>query len=234
MELRSREQWEQWYAKPNPWRNEGSDEELVREAAVVDRLRHAHFANLLDLGCGEGRLTNMLATLSERTVAIDISERALERARSRYSHIDFQQGELLEALTRAEIVNTPFDFISVSEVLYYYQSDPEREAVLTAVARIGAPNCLYYFSVLLGASRRRRYFTFDEFIRIVAAHFNIIDVFPSVVEMPPALDIVRRMLPSRRARVSLLKSWAATRKAENCRHLGCFAVKLPSGGATAH
>jgi SAM-dependent methyltransferase len=225
MELRSREQWEQWYTHANPWGAEGGDEELVREAAIFDRIRHAHFTNLLDLGCGEGRLTSRLATLSERTVGIDISERALERARSRYPHIDFQQGDLLEVLVRPEIVGTPFDFICLIEVLYYFQTDAEREAVLSGLARIGAPSCLYYFSVLLGASKRRRYFTYDEFIGNVTAHFNIIDVFPLVVAMPPALDAVRRMLPSQSARISILRNWAATHNVENSRHLGCFAIR---------
>jgi SAM-dependent methyltransferase len=224
VELRSRDQWERWYASANPWGTEGGDDDLVREAAIIDRMRHAHFANLLDLGCGEGRLTSALATVSDRTIGIDISERALERARSRYPHIEFQQGDLPEALARPEIVNTPFDFICVAEVLYYFQTDAEREAVLTALARIGAPACVYYFSVLLAQSKHRRYFTFDEFIGNVTAHFNVIDVFPSIVSMPPALDIVRRLLPSQ-ARISMLKNWAATRKAENCRHLGCFAIK---------
>lgn len=225
MELRSREQWEQWYTNANPWGTEGSDEDLVRAAAIVDRIRHAHFSNLLDLGCGEGRLTSALATLSERTVGIDISETALERARSRYPHIDFQQGELLEVLARADIVSTPFDFISVAEVLYYFQTDGEREAVLAGLARIGTPACLYYFSVLLGTSKYRRYFTFDEFIRNVTAHFNVIDVFPTVVDIPLAMDVVRRMLPSRSVRISMLRNWTATRKAENSRHLGCLAIK---------
>jgi SAM-dependent methyltransferase len=226
MRLRSREEWEQWYKDANPWSTEGSDKDRVREDAIVQRLQFASFENLLDLGCGEGHLTSVLAPLSKKTLAFDIADNALERARTRYPHIEFRQGDLLDVIVRPDITSIPFDFVAVSEVLYYLQTDEERDQAFTGIARLGTPSCLFYFSVMVtGASKYRRYFTYDEFIERVSKHFNIIDTFPSVADMPKPLDLLRRLMVAEQARIAALRAWTATRKPERSRHLGCFAVK---------
>jgi ubiquinone/menaquinone biosynthesis C-methylase UbiE len=92
MRLRSKEEWEQWYLKANPWNTEGTEKDRVRSQIVLERLKYARFARLLDLGCGEGGLTNTLSTISGYTLGIDISENALSRARKRYPNIEFRQG----------------------------------------------------------------------------------------------------------------------------------------------
>lgn len=231
MRLRSRAEWEQWYKNANPWGTEGSDKDRVREDALVQRLQFARFASLLDLGCGEGHLTNVLAPLSKKTLAFDIADNALERARARYPQIDFRQGDLLDVIARPDIASHPFDFVAVSEVLYYFQTDEEREQALAGIARLGTPSCLFYFSVLVtGASQHRRYFTYGEFIERISRHFNVIDTFPSVADMPKPLDLLRRLMVAEKARIAALRMWTATRKPEASRHLGCFAVKRSTPG----
>ena len=224
--MRSQEDWEKWYAQPNPWGTEGSDKDRVRTEILLDRLRHASFSYTLDIGCGEGAMTNVVSALSRRTLAIDISSRAIERARSRFPGIDFRQGELLEVITRPDIRAIPFDLILASEVLYYLQTDEERLAAIAGIARLGAPACVYYFSVIVtGASKHRRYFTHDEFVRLLSAHFNIIDGFASVAEIPTALDLFLRLVPFRRTRKRILKAWTTSRETADSRHMGYLAVK---------
>jgi len=232
--LRSREEWERWYAKPDPWETEGSDKDRVRTEAILERLKHARFVNYLDLGCGEGRLTKALSTLCQNTYAFDIAENALGRARSRYQNIEFQQGDLLDVIVRPEIARIPFDFISVSEVLYYFQTDEERAAAISGLARIGTLACLYYFSVIVtGPTKYRRYFTYDEFTQLLSEHFNVIDAFPSVADVPRWLDLLRHLLPSEHRTVAVLRAWTASRRQKNCRHLGCFALKRDAGSSDA-
>jgi hypothetical protein len=126
-------------------------------------------------------------------------------------------------------VRIPFDFISVSEVLYYFQSEEERRAAVGGLARIGAPACLYYFSVLVtGASRYRRYFTHDGFIRMLSEHFQVVDVFPLVAE--PCVLPLARILPHPRLRAALRWALTVTRKPEHCKHVGYFALKRTPAG----
>ncbi|MFM9709658.1 class I SAM-dependent methyltransferase, partial [Streptomyces galilaeus] len=72
----------------------------MREEILLDRLRHACFENLLEIGCGEGRLTHALSALARRTRAFDISQAALGRASARYPGIEFEQGDMLDVLAR--------------------------------------------------------------------------------------------------------------------------------------
>lgn len=226
MRLRSKEEWELWYLKANPWNTEGTEKDRVRSQIVLERLKYARFAKLLDLGCGEGGLTNILSTISEYTLGVDIAENALSRARKRYPHIEFRQGELLDVIALPEIAGTPFDFISVSEVLYYFQTDEEREAAFGGLARLGSPSCVFYVSALVtGNSKYRRYFTHGEFLDKMSQYFNVIDVFPSVVDLGRPLKLMRNLLPSERMRLSALKAWTLSRTPEQCSHLGCLAVK---------
>lgn len=226
MRLRSREEWEQWYLRPNPWNTEGTEKDKVRSEIILERLRYARFTRLLDLGCGEGGLTNVLSTISEQTLGVDIAENALTRARKQYPHIEFRQGELLDVIALPEIVDTPFDFISVSEVLYYFQTDEERAAAFAGLAKLGSPSCVFYVSALVtGASKYRRYFTHDEFLERMSEHFNVVDVFPSVVDLGRPLKVVRNLLPSERLRLSALKAWTLSRATGQCSHLACLAVK---------
>jgi SAM-dependent methyltransferase len=224
--MRTKEEWDAWYAAPNPWGTEGTDKDRVREDILLERLRRGRFTQLLDLGCGEGRLTNALSTLSAHTQAYDISERAVERARSRFPHIAFGVGDMLDVLTRPDVIDMPFDLVTVSEVLYYFQTDEERRLALSRLARIGAPECLYYFSAIItGSSKHRRYFSHDEFIDEVSRHFNIVDAFPSVADLPPVVEFLRRHLLPERRRLQALRAWTLSRGTRQCRHLGLFAVK---------
>jgi len=222
--MRTRAEWDKWYVRSNPWGIEGGDEDRIRMDVLLSRLKYARFVNLLDLGCGEGWLTDVLSRLAENTFAIDISQVAVERARVRFPHIRFEQGDLLDVPRDPEIARTAFDFISVSEVLYYFQSDAERRAAVAGLARIGAPACLYYFSVIVtGASKSRRYFTHDEFIRTLSEYFQVVDCFPLVADLPRLLPLAH--LPHRRARIALRRMLTTTREPEYCKLVGYFALK---------
>jgi SAM-dependent methyltransferase len=224
--MRSREEWEKWYTQSNPWGTQGSDKDCVRTELLLDRLRYAQFGHSLDLGCGEGHQTDALSKVSQNTLGIDIAANAVERARSRFPHIRFQQGELLDVIKDPGIRQIPFDFISVSEVLYYFQTDEERRAALAGLAQIGTPACLYYFSVIVtGASKYRRYFTHDEFVTLLSERFHVIDCFASVADLPLFLRVLHHLAPSKRMRLELVRTWTVSRKPENCRHVGYFAVK---------
>ena len=223
---RTQEEWDRWYDRADPWHYEDTDEDVVRTNAILKRLRHAHFRNTLDLGCGEGPLTNALSTLSENTWGVDISFKAVDRARQRFPHINFLQGDIVDVFDRPEIAVTPFDFIAASEVLYCLDTDGERERTLARLSRIGTPACLYFFSVIVtGPTRTRAYFTHGEFVRMVSQHFNIIDCFPSVARLPRSVKWLSRLVRDRKQRLRLLEAWNITRNPETCKHAGYFAVK---------
>lgn len=172
--MRSREDWEQWYVHPDPWRSEGSDDELLQ----------------------------------------------------RYPHIEFRRGDLLDVVRQPEVIGTPFDLVVVAEVLYYLQFDVERREAIAGVARIGIPDCLYYFSVIVtGASAGRRYFTHDEFVGMLSEKFRIIEHFPTGVQFSAIVDHTLHAMPFRNARLRWRKRLIEKSDSARWKHIGYFARK---------
>jgi SAM-dependent methyltransferase len=230
--MRTREEWDSWYTKPDPWQYEGSAEDRVRTEILLSRIRNARFRHCLDVGCGEGALTQAISAHAEETIGVDISVKAVERARSRYPSLRFEQGDLLDVVRWPEFRGRPFDFIVASEVLYYLQSDEEREAAVDGLADLGVAQCVYYFSVLITEpSAQRRYFAHDEFLDLLSRRFNVIDTFASVARRPKSLDFALGFIRSAQAQKSLLEAYTLTRMPVQCRHVGCLAVKrdAPTG-----
>jgi len=89
---------------------------------------------VLELACAEGHLTGRVARRAESLTALDISARAIARARERAPSARFVEGDLLVWDAGAE---APFDAIVVAEVLYYLDRRgvrPEFSALFPRVA----------------------------------------------------------------------------------------------------
>jgi 2-polyprenyl-3-methyl-5-hydroxy-6-metoxy-1,4-benzoquinol methylase len=171
-----KEDFEAFYAREDPWSVRGSLRERDRIAKINSEFEHCRFTNGLDIGCGEGDLLQGL-TFIEHKIGVDISERALATARRRFPSIEFQQGDLrdLDSLPRRQ-----YDFISCMEALYYLNTDQERDEVVRAIRSLGIPHCVFLFSVVvIGENVHRRYFTLDSAFALLSSHFNVVNHFPT-------------------------------------------------------
>lgn len=96
-----------------------------------------HFTHALDLGCGLGHFTRLLASRADRVLGIDISQKAVELARARHAdltHLSFMQGDLF-ALPKQ--LNGRFDLVAIADTIYYLPPPIENET-LKLVARCTA------------------------------------------------------------------------------------------------
>ena len=94
--------------------------ELTRQEAVAQAAAERPVANALEIGCGEGYLTERLAAFCDRLTAVDISPTGLARARARLTggRVTF-----IEANVRTWIPpSSGFDLIVISDVLSYLGS----------------------------------------------------------------------------------------------------------------
>jgi len=224
--MRTPEEWDAFYRTPNPWGSSGGPEDLVRSESLLTRLRDAHFESAIDFGSGEGRLTNELSQLASQVVGYDISATAVARARKRYPHIEFQQGDLLDVLQQPAITSEPFDFVCVAEMLYYLQTDDERHAAVAGLAKIGRPNCLFFFSVIVtGSSKHRRYFVHEEFVKLLSEHFNVIASFPCLARETWAYRALRQLSFTPALQRRFIRVWTAMHRPEQAKHAGYFALK---------
>ena len=136
------EQFDRLYRVQNPWRMDTESEKSRFEE--TNRLIQMHFGpvnTLLEIGCGEGHQTARLGELCKTIYAIDISARAIERARQRYPRAIFDVGDIFSAPI---FKSTPrFDLVVACEVLYYMSDIP---TVLARMEQLGGSCFVTYVS----------------------------------------------------------------------------------------
>ncbi|MEP9380638.1 SAM-dependent methyltransferase [Aquabacter sp. CN5-332] len=115
---------------PDPWNFETSAYERTKYRATLAALPHTRYAAALEVGCSIGVLTELLAQRCDDLLAVDASERALDRAIRRcrsLTHIRFAQCRVPD-----EWPQEAFDLILLSEVIYYL----DRADVCRLAARV--------------------------------------------------------------------------------------------------
>jgi SAM-dependent methyltransferase len=93
--------------------------------------RLARGKEVLDLGCGEGYGSNLLAEVAERVTGIDLSAEAVEHARTRYprTNLTFEVGDC----RKAGFPDHQFDLVVSFEMIEHIA---EHEELLTEVRRV--------------------------------------------------------------------------------------------------
>jgi cyclopropane fatty-acyl-phospholipid synthase-like methyltransferase len=105
----------------DPWGFETRPYEAEKYRATLAVLPHKTYRSAFEIGCSIGVLTEGLAGRCESLLAVDVSERALQRAQERCRHLPHVQFELMQVPD--EFPDTSFDLILVSEVAYYWSRD---------------------------------------------------------------------------------------------------------------
>jgi peptidoglycan/xylan/chitin deacetylase (PgdA/CDA1 family) len=113
---KSQDYWEGIFAKADPW-NYLSVYEQVKYRQTLDLVDDRPIGSALEIACAEGIFTENLCKRVETLIAVDISQRAIDRAAERcaaFSNIRFGQLDLLK-----DEYPPDQDLIVCSEVLYY-------------------------------------------------------------------------------------------------------------------
>jgi len=104
---------EEWYQSEDPWGYKESKADLDRKKFLLESLQNSSYMNVLDIGCGNGFVTNALP--GETVVGVDISENAIMHARRNApSHVIYEKGSIFDL----NFINQKFDLIIITGVLY--------------------------------------------------------------------------------------------------------------------
>ena len=119
-----RRQINQLFRIEDPW-NLGSEKELARYNASNDLIESTcpRAVSLLEIGSAEGHQTSYLKQISESVQCVEISARAIDRARARNPGCTFHCGTA--ASFHEPKRNTSFDVGTAFEVLYYPKDPAE-------------------------------------------------------------------------------------------------------------
>jgi SAM-dependent methyltransferase len=135
------------YLVPDPWKLD-SDTEHVRFRETSARLERAFGrpGTVLEVGCGEGVQSEYFARQCDQLTGIEVSARAVERAKKRLPGAELIAGDLL-AQPWANDVDR-FDVVVACEVIYYMSDVPR---FLATMSRLGRGCLVTYF----GAAERK-------------------------------------------------------------------------------
>lgn len=101
------------------WDIENSKYERDRCTQLLRLIEDQHYARVLEIGCGAGYLTQRLAPLADSIVALDISQTAIERARTLWTAstaVDFRVANVMEYKPQTD---GPWDLIVFSDTMCY-------------------------------------------------------------------------------------------------------------------
>ena len=121
-------------ANDDPWNFETSEYESAKYEATIKALPKKNYGNALEIGCSIGVLTALLAQKTDRLLATDISEKALETARSKCKNLKNVTFECMSF--PAELPDDSFDLIMISEVAYYLSSEDWETAINALYERL--------------------------------------------------------------------------------------------------
>lgn len=121
-------------ANDDPWNFETSEYEADKYAATISSIPRKSYENVLEIGCSIGVLTRLLAERSERLLATDVSEKALEHAVEKCGKLDNVYFQRLRF--PADFPDESFDLIMISEVAYYLSPQDWENAIATLYAHL--------------------------------------------------------------------------------------------------
>ena len=157
------------------------------------------FGRALDLGCGLGTLSCLLAARADSVLGLDVAQTAVDHARKRHaarSNLSFQRGDILDLSNR---LNGQFDILVIADTLYYLPSSSEvsLDAIVDKIADLLAPGGICVLTNHLfafgwdGATRRsrriHRAFCRSPRFRLISKHWRpfFLTTLLAVLTKPP-------------------------------------------------
>jgi len=160
--MRTADDFNLFYATPDPWRIS-----LARFRDRVLRRSVAHFIDgksILELGCGEGHLTQAVFSNARSVTGVDLSDIAINRAKARkLSNARFEISDF------NNISFENYDVIAAIECLYYLTPD-DQNAFFAKIAREHRGKPLIISGPIIGGNEHRRYFTHTGLSELFARH----------------------------------------------------------------
>ena len=117
--LKAQSYFDDLWSRGDPWELETAEFEHKRYARLLDILHRPKYERVLEIGCGSGTFTRLLAPRAERLLALDVSNKAIARAQvaqNKPKQVEFRVANIMDYDAEAE---GPWDLIVMSETIYF-------------------------------------------------------------------------------------------------------------------
>jgi cyclopropane fatty-acyl-phospholipid synthase-like methyltransferase len=169
--MRTAADFNQFYAaEDDPWhisRAQFRDKGLRRSIS-----KFVAGKSVLELGCGEGHLTQAILSGSRTVTGVDISDIAIERAKAcNIKNARFESSDFLR------VSFDGYDVITAIECLYYLTSE-DQEVFFEKVAREHSGKIMILSGPIIGENEHRKYFTHQSLLETFCAPRDGLDRIP--------------------------------------------------------
>jgi ubiquinone/menaquinone biosynthesis C-methylase UbiE len=178
-EVELRKIFEKWFENEDPWSKRNTFNDKIYKLNVSKYLDYHYYNKVLDLGCGEGDFTQLIAKKAKSVKAVDISSKAIDRAKIKFSkeNIEYICSGALEFVKQEK---NRYDLIFCLEMLYYLEQN-EQEILLYYLSKILENNGVLYLGLVVGGDNQYgEYFTYESAFSLINKYFKIINVTTAV------------------------------------------------------
>ena len=150
--------FEEWFESPlyEKLYADRDEEEAARLITLLEELLPLKkSASILDLGCGRGRHAIQLSQKGYKVTGVDLSKRAIEKARAKAQSLQLENVRFEVRDMRRPLPQTFDAVFNLFTTFGYFQTDAENAGVFDSVVQMLKPGGLYVFDFLNAVKVRR-------------------------------------------------------------------------------
>ena len=160
-------------SEADPWSGAGvARQGIYQQMTDLLRRHRERYRNVLDVGCGEGHYTSVLAEIADQVTGADISSTAIQRAGDIWREVgnaSFRTFDIVSDDFAAIAPPGGFDLIVCSQVLSYYEPQQLRRLLPRMAAALAADGVILVVNDRTGARYSRR-----EMLQLLVPDFSLI------------------------------------------------------------
>jgi len=172
--IQSKEELEDWYSDTDPWGYYENPHDEMRKARILSVVPQLEYENVLDIGCGNGFLTNDLP--GKHITGLEISENAVRWANEHSSSkVRYLSGSLFDL---PDLDLPSMDLVVITGVLYPQYIGKSHRLVYVLVDRMLKPGGILLCSHIYEWYKlrfpyltvSREYFSYREYSQVLEVY----------------------------------------------------------------
>jgi SAM-dependent methyltransferase len=172
--IQSKDELENWYSEADPWGYYENPQDIMRKARILLAIPQLNYENILDIGSGNGFLTNELP--GKQITGLDISEKAVQWSNEHAApNARYLCGSLFDI---PDLNLPPMDLIVITGVLYPQYIAESIRLVYVLIDRLLKPGGILVCSHIYEWYKvrfpyltvSREYFAYREFSQVLEVY----------------------------------------------------------------
>lgn len=172
--IQSKDELDDWYSEADPWGYYNNPHDAMRKARILSAIPQLEYENVLDIGCGNGFLTNDLP--GKQITGLEISEKAVQWAKEHAApNVRYLCGSLFDI---PDLNLPPMDLVVITGVLYPQYIGESHRLVYILIDRILKPGGILLCSHIYEWYKlrfpyltvSREYFAYREFTQVLEVY----------------------------------------------------------------